>query len=118
LEPFQSAAVCGHLGLSIDLRSAFVRRRKEAVEAVRLIANAGGEVQPIARSSGMIVAKSERPQPIVLDRMSVGVTEEAIELPTVDVINGDLPAPGVADQQMVAEKAEIRRRQRDTPGRS
>ena len=74
---------------------------------MRLIANAGGEVQPITRSSGMVVAKSKRPQPIVLDCMSVGVTEEAVELSTVEVINGDLPTAGITDEQVVAEEAEV-----------
>jgi len=106
----------GHSGL-FDLRSAIVRRRKEPEEAVSLIAYTGGEKEPIAGSSGMVIAKAERPQPVVLQRMSIGVAEEAIEAPAVDIVNSDLPAPGVADQQMVAEKAEIRRRQRHTPGR-
>ena len=38
---------------------------------------------------------------VVLDRMSVGVAEETIEAPAVDVVNSDLPAPGIADQHVV-----------------
>src|SRR2546428_6430102 len=49
--------------------------------------------------------------------MSVGVAEQAIEAPAGNVIDRDLPAPGIADQQVVAEKAEICRRQGYTPGR-
>jgi hypothetical protein len=44
--------------VAVGLRSALVGRRKEAEQAVRLIAYAGGEVQPIARSGGMVVAKA------------------------------------------------------------
>ena len=99
----------GHSGLS-TLRSTIVRRRKEAEEAVCLVAYSGGEEEPIAGSSGVVIAKAQRPQPVVLKRMSIGVTEEAIEVPTVDVINSDLSAPGIADQQVVAEEAEICRR--------
>src|SRR5215469_15018015 len=49
--------------------------------------------------------------------MSVDVAEEAIKTPVVDVINGDLPAPGIADQEVVTEKAEVCRRKGHTPGR-
>jgi len=49
----------------------------------------------------MVVAKAQCPQAVVLDRMSVGVAEETIEAPAVDVVNSDLPAPGIADQHVV-----------------
>ena len=74
---------------------------------MRFIAYTGGEVQPIAGSSRMVVAKAQRPQPVVLDRMSVRVAEQAIEAPAGNVIDSDLPASGIADQQVVAEEAEI-----------
>ena len=106
----------GNCGL-FALRSAVVCRRKEPEEAMSLIAYTGGEEEPIAGSSGMVVAETQRPQPVVLKRMSIGVAEEAIEAPAVEVVNSDLPAPGVADQQVVAEEPEIRRCQRHTPGR-
>src|ERR1700676_4698846 len=89
------------------LRSALARRCEEAEQAVRLIADTGGEVQPITWSSRLVVAKAQRPQAVVLDRMSVGVAEKTIEAPAVDVVNSNLPAPGIADQEMVAEEAEI-----------
>src|SRR5216683_1527710 len=82
------------------LRSALVRWCKEAEQAVRLIAYTGGEVQPITRPSRMVVAKAQCPQAVVLDRMSVGVAEETIEAPAVDVVNDNLPAPGIADQHV------------------
>jgi hypothetical protein len=84
---------------------------------MRLVAYPCSEEQPIARSGGMIVAEAQRPQPVVLDRMSVGVAQEPIESPAVDIINSDLPAPGIADQQVVAEKAEVCWRKCHAPGR-
>ena len=84
--------------VAIGLRSALVRRCKEAEQAVLLIAYAGGEVQPITGSGCMVVAKAQRPQAVVLDRMSVGVAQQAIETPAVNVINSDLPAACIADQ--------------------
>ena len=44
--------------------------------------------------------------------MSVGVAEEAVEMFAVRVINRDLPAPGIADKQVVAEIPEVWRRKR------
>ena len=64
---------------------------------MRLIADAGSEVQPITGSSCLIIAEAQRPQAIVLDRMSVGVAEQTIEAPAIGVVDSDLPAPGVAD---------------------
>src|ERR1700756_1478779 len=84
---------------------------------MRLIAYTGGEEQPITRSSRMVIAKSQRPQPVVLDRVSVCVAEEAVEAPTVEVINSDLPAACIADQQVVAEEAKVCRGKCHTPGR-
>ena len=43
-------------------------------------------------------AKAQRPQPVVLDRMSVSVAQEVIETPAVYVIDSDLPTSGIADQ--------------------
>lgn len=102
--------------VAIGLRSALVRRCKEAEQAMRLIADTGGEVQPITGSGCMVVAKAQRPQAVVLDRMSVSVAEKTIEAPALDIVNSDLPAPGIADQQVVAEEAEIFRCQCYTPG--
>ena len=70
---------------------------------MRLVAYAGSEEQPIARSGTLVVAKAQGPQPIVFDGMSTGIAKEAIEAATLDVINSDLPASGIADQQVVAE---------------
>jgi hypothetical protein len=36
--------------------------------------------------------------------MSVGIWEQAIEAPSGDVIDSNLAAPGIADQQVVADK--------------
>src|SRR6266404_9049597 len=102
--------------VAIGLRSALVRRCKEAEQAMRLIADTGGEVQPITGSGCMVVAKAQRPQAVVLDRMSVSVAEKTIEAPALDIVNSDLPAPGIADQQVVAEEAEICRCQCYTQG--
>jgi hypothetical protein len=65
----------------------------------------------------MVVAEAQRPQAVVLNRMSVDIAEETIEAPALDVVSSNLPAPGIADQQVVAEEAEICRRQCHTPGR-
>src|SRR6516162_8264922 len=65
----------------------------------------------------MVVTKAQRPQPVVLDRMSVSVAQEAIEASAVCVINSDLPTSGIADQQVVTEKAEVWWRKCHTPGR-
>jgi len=65
---------------------------------MRLVASASGKTQPIARSGGMVVAKAQRPEPVVLDRMSVSVARQVIETPAVYVINSDLPTSGIANQ--------------------
>ena len=80
---------------------------EKAEEAMRLVAYPGSEKQPTARSSTMIVTKPQRPQPVVLDCMSIGIPQEADELAAVGVVHGDLPAPGIADKQMVAEGPKV-----------
>src|SRR4029077_6131293 len=102
--------------VAVGFWSALVGRRKEAEQAVRLIAYTGGEVQPVAGSSGMVIAKAQRPQAVVLYRMTVGIAEQAIESAAGDVIDGDLAAPCVSYQQVIAEEAEISRRQCHPPG--
>src|SRR3981189_1072203 len=82
---------------------------------MRLIAYTGGEGQPITSSRCLIVAKTQRPQAVALDRMSASVAEDTIEAPAVHVVNSDFPASGIADQQVIAEKSEICRRQCHTP---
>jgi len=84
--------------VAVGLRSASVRRREEAEKAMRLVASASGTKQPIARSGGMVVAKAQRPEPVVLGRMSVSVAQQVIEASAVYVINSDLPTSGIADQ--------------------
>ena len=44
------------------------------------------------------------------------VAEEAIEATAVDIINSDLPTPGIVNQQVVAEEAEVCQRKYRTLG--
>jgi hypothetical protein len=44
--------------VTVVLRSTLIRSREEAEKTVRLVADAGGEEQPIARSSTLAVAKA------------------------------------------------------------
>jgi hypothetical protein len=90
---------------------------EEAEKAMCLVAYPGREEQPIARSCVMVVTKPQRPQAVVLDGMSVGVTKQTIKMPAVDIINSDLPAAGIADKEAIAEEPEICRGQCHTPGR-
>jgi len=50
-DPFQ--ADCVLLIVAVVLRSAVVRRREEAEKSVRLVADTGGEEQPITRSNSV-----------------------------------------------------------------
>ena len=84
---------------------------------MRLIAYSGGEEQPIARSSSMVIAELQCPQTIILECVSVGVAEEAVEVTALDVINCDLSAAGISNQQVITEEAEVGRRNSDTPRR-
>jgi hypothetical protein len=99
------------------LRRAVIRRSEEAEKTMRLIAYASGEKQPIAGSSGGIVAEPECPQTVILERMFVGIAEKAIEVPAVDVINGDLAAASVSYQQVITEEAKVGRRKCHSPRR-
>ena len=77
------------------LRRAVIRRSEEAEKTMRLIAYAGGEKQPIAGSGG-VVAEPQCPQTVVLECMSVGIAEEAIEV-TVEVVSHNLTAARIPD---------------------
>src|SRR5260370_32848106 len=64
----------------------------------------------------MIITDLQCPQPVVLERMPVGIAEEPIEAAAGEVVNSDLTAAGIADEEVVAIEAEVCRRQRDAPG--
>ena len=54
LEPTSSRLLI----VTVVLRCALIRRCEEAEQTVRLVADAGGEEQPITRSSPLVVAKA------------------------------------------------------------
>jgi hypothetical protein len=54
LEPSSSRLLI----VTVVLRCALIRRCEEAEKTVRLVADAGGEEQPITRSSPLVVAKA------------------------------------------------------------
>src|ERR1700681_4969214 len=98
----------------VVLRGTFVCRCEEAKNSVRLAANTCSKEQPIARSCSLVVAKAQRPQAIVLQPVSIGIAEEAIETSAL-VVDSNLSAACIADQQVVAEEPEVRRRYGDAP---
>jgi Carbamoyltransferase N-terminus len=101
----------------VVLRGTFIRRCEEAKKSVRLAADACGKEQPVARSGTFVVAKAQSPQAIVLQPMSICIAEQAIEVSALGVVDSNLSAACVADQQVVAEESEVRRRNRNPPWR-
>src|SRR5882724_3608088 len=95
-----------------------------AKEAVLLTVNAGGEKQsvgwssPVFRGSGVaIVAEGERPKSVDGEDGIVGILHEAQELVREAVERGDAAATEIADENGIAELAEIASGPYDAPGR-
>src|SRR5467141_3492040 len=99
-----------------------VNRRDGAEEAVSFIVDAGGEEQSVSRSGSVfggvaIVSEGERPQAINGHERAIGILNEADELVREAVERGDPSAAEIADENGVAELAEIASRPHDAPGR-
>src|SRR5262249_19271077 len=87
-------------------------------QAVGLALDPGGEEQRVERARVASVAEGERPEAVLEERfVAPGLQHLAEERPGRDVVGRDLPAAELADQQVVAERAEVARRQREAPGR-
>lgn len=97
------------------LGAVVICRCEEAEQSVRFTANASREEQPIAWSSGVVIAESKGPKTVVLQRMSIRISQKIIEASAVGVIDGNLSATCISDQQMIAYEAEVRGCQRDAP---
>jgi len=104
-------------GRLLALRRVVIGGREESKQPVRLVSYAGGEIQPVTRSGGMIITELQRPQPVVLERMPIGIAHEPIEAAAGEIVNSDLTAAGIADEEVVAIEAKVRRRQRNAPRR-
>src|SRR5882724_12062246 len=95
-----------------------------AKEAVLLTVNASGEKQsvgwssPVFRGSGVaIVAEGERPKSVDGENGIVGVLHEAQEFVSEAVESSNVAATEIADENGVAELAEIASGPHDAPGR-
>src|SRR2546429_1563104 len=90
-----------------------------AEQPVRLVVRAGREVERVRRARTGPVAEAEAPETIDRHRFAVGraqltaVRERAVSLRRVRV---DRPVAEVADEQVAAEAAKVRRRHRKSPG--
>ena len=86
---------------------------------MRLLVRAGREEQRVRRAGGGAVAEADAPQPVDLDRPVVGALHDAVLLPAVLAIaeRVDPAVPEVADQQVTAELAEVRRSYGQAPRR-
>src|SRR5258707_15251964 len=75
----------------------------------------------MSRRASLVVAAIvglEAPQAIDRDGRVAGIQQVPQEFPTRDIERGNGSAEAVADQQVVAEEAEVLRRQGYTPGRA
>ena len=102
-----------------DVRASGRRRhrRQRAEQAVRLVVEAGGEVHRVGVAAAAAVADLQRPQPVDLDGLAVGVVQVAQGGAGRGVEGVDAAVAEVAHQQVAAEGPEARRRQRQAPRR-
>src|SRR5260370_9176656 len=85
-------------------------------EAVVFIVDAGGEKQGVRRSGSRVISESERPQAIDGHKRIIGILQEADEFVGEAVECGDPAATEIADEDGVAELAEIARGPHGAPG--
>jgi hypothetical protein len=94
-----------------------LRRGDRAEQAVRFVVGPGGKEERVGRAGGSAVAEANAPQAVDLDRPVVGALHDAVLFPAVlaPAERVDPAVPEVADQQVTAELAEVRRCHRETP---
>src|SRR6185295_20056977 len=87
------------------------------VESSCFTRDAGSEVERRSRLVPHAVSEGEAPQPGIGDRLASGVLNAVDERTGVGVVTVDDAITEVPDEQHVAERAEVRRRESDTPRR-
>src|SRR5208282_2142522 len=92
-------------------------RLQRAEQAVRFIVDAGREEQGARIAGAAALAELKVPEPAFLERLSAAREQGGDELAARGIVDVDVPVPGIAHQQIVAERSEARRSQRHPPGR-
>src|SRR6185503_13931220 len=88
-------------------------------QAVGFVVGTSGEIEGVGRTGAPTVAEPDAPQAIDRDRPVVRTLQLAVRLPAVfrRAERVDPAVPEVADEEMVTELAEVRRRPGETPRR-
>src|SRR5579884_1608504 len=114
--------------VAILLRFGVVGGSNDPEESIGFIVHAGGKEKRVRRAlrrwcavSRNSVGEVQRPQSLILQCVSALVAQQAIEASAVRIIDSDLPAACIADEQVSAVEAEVRssgsrRSKRDPPG--
>ena len=90
---------------------------KHAVDSVGFIVRASGEKQLVAQATVQVIASETQPPEAADRKRSAGRVQERAYQFSVDRIEGmDQTIAEVADQQAMAERTEIPRRQSNAPG--
>ncbi len=105
-----------------DHRGSIEHRRRgtqidAAVQAVGFVVGAGRKEQGVVRLVVCVIAESDAPEPRSRNRRIAGVADGAERCAGGRVIGIDLAVAEITDQQRIAERAEIRRRERNSPRR-
>jgi hypothetical protein len=92
-------------------------RLQPAEETVLLVVDAGSEVEERVKPEqiGGVGTESQAPQLLDDQGRAVGRSERAAEGAAAGIKDIDLPIAKVADEQLAAEGAEVRRREGQTP---
>src|SRR5215813_4219251 len=88
---------------------------QRAKQTVRFVFDAGGEEQEVRRPAVKAVAEFQRPKPVNRDWLPLRVRQLAIKLARSEIKGVDASVPKVADQEVVAELAEIVWGERQAP---
>src|SRR5438105_3667419 len=83
---------------------------------MRLVVWTGREEQGIGRTGHETIAKLDAPQAIDHDGTVRGIPQRPDEMPGIQVICIDAAVAKIANQQVIAELAKVRRRQGQAPG--
>src|SRR6266566_4757979 len=86
-------------------------------QPVGLVVQAGGEEQRVRARTRCRRGKAQSPESVDRDRAAAGTTELALELAAHRVVGVDPAVAEVADEDVAAEGAEGRGRERHRPGR-
>jgi hypothetical protein len=81
---------------------------REPIRPVVLIVDAGGEQDRLGRARGP-VAEDQRPQVVLVEEPALAVAQRAREAPGARAVGVDEPVAEVAHEQVVVERAEVRR---------